>query len=131
MIKLMPLMKLTDKQFDGIVEEAVSLLPEEIREHLQNIMISVRKRPSRSLLREMGIPPDETLLGLFQGVPLIERSVTSPPLYPDTILLFQEPLEDMCETVEELERQIGITVVHEVAHFVGMGEERLEELGYR
>jgi predicted Zn-dependent protease with MMP-like domain len=127
----MPLMKLTDKQFDGIVEEAVSLLPEEIREHLQNIMISVRKRPSRSLLREMGIPRDETLLGLFQGVPLIERSVTSPPLYPDTILLFQEPLEEMCETVEELERQIGITVVHEVAHFVGMGEERLEELGYR
>jgi predicted Zn-dependent protease with MMP-like domain len=131
MIKLMPLMKLTDNDFDRIVEEAVSLLPEEIREHLRNIMISVRKRPSRSLLKEMGIPRDETLLGLFQGVPLIERSVTSPPLYPDTILLFQEPLEEMCETVEELERQIGITVVHEVAHFVGMGEERLEELGYK
>ena len=124
-------MKLTDNDFDRIVEEAVSLLPEEIREHLRNIMISVRKRPSRSLLKEMGIPRDETLLGLFQGVPLIERSVTSPPLYPDTILLFQEPLEEMCETVEELERQIGITVVHEVAHFVGMGEERLEELGYK
>jgi predicted Zn-dependent protease with MMP-like domain len=130
MIKLMPLMKLTDREFDRIVEEAVRLLPEEIRQHLQNIMISVRKRPARSLLREMGVPRGETLLGLFQGVPLIERSVFSPPLYPDTILLFQEPLEEMSDTVEELERQIGITVVHEVAHFVGMDEERLEELGY-
>jgi predicted Zn-dependent protease with MMP-like domain len=123
-------MKLTDREFDRIVGEAVGLLPEEIRQHLLNIIISVQKRPSRSLLKEMGVPRDETLLGLFQGVPLIERSVTSPPLYPDTILLFQEPLEEMCETVEELERQIGITVVHEVAHFVGMDEERLEELGY-
>jgi predicted Zn-dependent protease with MMP-like domain len=93
-------------------------------------MISVRKRPSRNLLREMGVPRGETLLGLFQGVSLIERSVFSPPLYPDTILLFQEPLEEMCETLEELERQIGVTVVHEVAHFLGMDEERLEELGY-
>ena len=124
-------MKLSDKQFDRIVEEAVKLLPEEIRRHLQNIVISVQKRPSRRLLREVGVPRDETLLGLFQGVPLIERSVTSPPLYPDTILLFQEPLQEICDTVEDLERQIGITVVHEVAHFVGMDEERVEELGYR
>ena len=124
-------MKLADKEFDRIVEEAVRLLPQEIRQHLQNIVISVQKRPSKSLLREVGVPRDETLLGLFQGVPLIERSVTSPPLYPDTILLFQEPLEDMCDTVEDLERQIGITVVHEVAHFVGMDEARVEELGYR
>ena len=70
------------------------------------------------------------LLGLFQGVPLIERSVTSPPLFPDTIFLFQEPLEEMCETIEELEEQIEITVVHEVAHYIGMDEERLAELGY-
>ena len=131
MIKLMPLMKLTDREFDGIVEETVRRLPEEIRQHLRNIMISVRKRPSKSLLREMGVPSNETLLGLFQGVPLIEQSVTSPPLYPDTILLFQEPLEEMCRTIEELKEQIGITVVHEVAHFVGMNEQRLEELGYR
>ncbi len=124
-------MKLADREFDRIVEEAVKLLPEEIRQHLQNIVISVRRRPSKSLLKDMGVPRDETLLGLFQGVPLIERSVTSPPLYPDTILLFQEPLEEMCDTVEDLERQIGITVVHEVAHFVGMDEARVEELGYR
>ena len=61
---------------------------------------------------------------------MIERSITAPPLYPDTIFLFQGPLEEMCETVEELEEQIEITVVHEVAHYIGMDEERLAELGY-
>jgi len=126
----MALMKLTDREFDRVVEQAVKLLPREIQQHLDNMVISVRKRPSRNMLKEMGVPRDETLLGLFQGVPLIERSITSPPLYPDTILLFQEPLEEICETREDLEMQIRITVVHEVAHFVGMDEERLEELGY-
>lgn len=123
-------MKLSTEEFDGIVKRAIDRIPEEIREHLANIIITVRKRPSRQMLREMGVPEGETLLGLFEGVPLIERSVVEPPLYPDTIFLFQESLEEMCETAEELEEQIEITVVHEVAHFVGMTEERLAELGY-
>ena len=123
-------MKLTDAEFDAIVKHAVGRVPAEIRQHLDNMVISVRKRPSRQMLREMGVPPDETLFGIFEGVPLTERSITEPPLYPDTILIFQEPLEEACDTVEELEEEIEITVVHEVAHFVGMSEERLAELGY-
>ena len=78
----------------------------------------------------MGLAGDETLFGIFEGTPLIERSVTSPPLFPDSILLFQEPLEEACETIGELEEEIEVTVVHEIAHFVGMSEERLAELGY-
>ncbi len=123
-------MKLTDAEFDRIVTKAVRRVPREIRQHLDNMIISVRKRPTKQMLKEAGIPPGETLLGLYQGVSLIERSVTAPPLYPDTILLFQEPLEDLCETVEELAEEIEITVVHEVAHFVGITEDRLTELGY-
>ncbi len=123
-------MKVSDREFDSIVKSAVRRIPKEIRHHLDNIMITVRKRPTATMLHELGIERDDELLGLFQGVPLIERSVTSPPLFPDTIYLFQEPLENMCETIEELEEQIEITVVHEVAHYVGMDEERLAELGY-
>ena len=78
----------------------------------------------------MGYPPDEPLLGVYWGVPLNERSVAEPPLYPDTIYIFKEPLEEMCVSLEELEEEIEITVVHEVAHFIGMSEERLAELGY-
>ena len=123
-------MRLSDEEFDGIVKRALHRLPAEIRRHLDNIVISVRKRPSRQMLREMDIPSGEALFGIFEGVPLIERSVTSPPLFPDTILIFQEPLEAACETNEEIEEEIEITVVHEVAHFLGMSEERLAQLGY-
>lgn len=124
------IMKLSNEEFDRIVQRAIRRIPEEIRQHLDNIVISVQKRPSRRLLEDMDLPPDEPLLGVFEGVSLLERSVTEPPLYPDTIFLFQEPLQEMCETLEELEEEIEITVVHEVAHYLGMTEERLEELGY-
>jgi predicted Zn-dependent protease with MMP-like domain len=126
----MALVKISEKEFDGIVKKALRRIPQEIREYLNNIVITVQKRPSKQMREEMELDPDEPLLGLFEGVPLIERSITSPPLYPDIIYLFQEPLEAMCETLEELEEEIEITVVHEVAHYVGMTEERLAELGY-
>ena len=123
-------MKLSEEEFDAIVKKALHRVPAEIGQHLDNIIISVRKRPSKKMLREMDVPEDDTLFGVFEGVPLIERSVTSPPLFPDSILLFQEPLEAACETIEQLEEEIEVTVVHEIAHFVGMSEERLAELGY-
>ncbi len=123
-------MKLNDREFDSIVKLAIRRIPEEIRQHLENIVISVQKRPSRQILEEMGLPPGESLFGLYQGTSQMERSVTSPPLFPDTILLFQEPLQEVCETLEELEEEIEITIVHEVAHALGMSEERLIELGY-
>ncbi len=123
-------MKLSEKDFDRIVKKAIRSMPEEIQQYLDNIVISVKKRPSKKMLHEMGLSPEEPLLGVYDGVSLMDRSVTSPPLFPDSIILFQEPLEEMCETIEELEEEIEITVVHEIAHFVGISEERLEELGY-
>jgi predicted Zn-dependent protease with MMP-like domain len=123
-------MKLSKKEFDKVVRRAISRIPEELRQHLDNILISVQKRPTREMMEEVDQAPDEPLLGLFHGFPLSERSLTSPPLFPDSILLFQEPLEEICETLEELEEQIELTVVHEIAHFFGIEEDRLVELGY-
>lgn len=123
-------MKVNDKEFDRIVKRAIRRIPEELREHLDNVLISVRKQPSQEMLDEAEVPPGEELLGFFSGVPLLDQSVTDPPLYSDTIFIFQEPLEEMCETVEELEEEIELTVVHEIAHYFGISEERLEELGY-
>jgi predicted Zn-dependent protease with MMP-like domain len=123
-------MKLSEKDFDRIVKKVIRSIPEEIQQYLDNIVISVKKHPSKKMLQEMGLSPEEPLLGLYDGVSLMDRSATSPPLFPDSIILFQEPLEEMCETIQELEEEIEITVVHEVAHFVGISDERLEELGY-
>jgi predicted Zn-dependent protease with MMP-like domain len=121
--------KLDEKEFDEIVRRAIGNIPAEIRQYLDNIIIAVRKMPSRSMLDDLGGNRGDCL-GLFQGVALTERKVTEPPLYPDMIYLFQTPLEQMCDTREELEEEIEITVVHEVAHYIGMTEDRLAELGY-
>ncbi len=123
-------MKLAAKEFDRIVKRAVRRIPSEIRDHLEDLVISVHKRPTPAMLREMDMPHGEPLLDLLPGSLMLEKSITAPSLEPDTILLFQEPLEEMCETVEELEEEIEITVIHEVAHYIGMSEERLAELGY-
>jgi predicted Zn-dependent protease with MMP-like domain len=123
-------MKLSQEEFDKIVNRSITRIPREFRQYLENILIAVQKRPSRALLKEMGLFPHKTLLGIYRGVPLEKRSITAPPLYPDTIFLFQEPLEEMCDTIEEMERQIEKTVVHEIAHYFGISERRLAELGY-
>ena len=123
-------MKLSQKEFDRIATGSIRRIPSEIRGHLDNVLISVQKRPSAKLLKEMGLSPGHSLLGVYQGVSLMKRSKVEPPLYPATIFLFQEPIEEMCDTIKEIEKQIEITVVHEIAHHFGISEGRLAELGY-
>jgi len=123
-------MHINRKAFEEAVERAIESIPDMFRAQLTNIVIAVEDRPSAELLREMGLPPGETLFGVFIGVALPERSPVDPPLYPDEILIFREPLLAACPTMDELEEEIAITVVHEVAHYMGLSEERLEELGY-
>ena len=124
-------MRINRKEFEDAVEKALEKIPEMFRAQLSNMTITVEDLPSQDLLREMEIPTDETLLfGVFTGVPLPERSLTEPPLYPDVIVIFREPLMAACRSYKELEEEIGITVMHELAHYLGLSEERLEELGY-
>ena len=123
-------MEISQREFDRIVKRAIRRIPREIRAHLDNILITIQQRPSPDLLEEMGFPPDEPLLGLYQGVPLMARSEMEPPLYPDRIVLFQKPIQEISDSIEAMEREIEITVVHEIAHFLGMTEEQLEEMGY-
>ncbi len=123
-------MKLSEQDFDRAVRRALDRIPKEIRAQMENVVITVRKRPTREMLADLEATPDDPPLALYQGWPLTERSVFAPPLYPDTIFIFQEPLEEICATREELEEEIEISVVHEVAHFLGLDEDRLAELGY-
>lgn len=113
------------RHFDRCVEAALAGLPEEFRARLDNVLITVQDEPDPDLLEEM---ESETLLGIYLGTPLTERSLDAPFQFPDRIILFQGPLEDYCDTEEELIEEIRVTLVHEVAHFFGLEEDEIVEI---
>jgi len=117
-----------------IKKDAVRLLerlPEEFRSRLHNVEIVVEKKPKKSQLKGMGLDPQQdTLYGLYEGTPLPERSALEPPLLPDKITIFSEPLLRDFPNPRELRKQIRLTLLHEIAHYFGMDEEEIEDLGY-
>jgi predicted Zn-dependent protease with MMP-like domain len=114
--------------FYELVERALEGLPPELSELLDNVAIVVDDWPDYSTPLVNGDPGD-TLYGLYEGVPLTERGTGYYGMLPDKITIFRGPLERDFRRAE-LEEQIRITVVHEVAHHFGIDEDRLEELGW-
>jgi predicted Zn-dependent protease with MMP-like domain len=113
------------------VAAVLDRLPRRFREQLRNVEFVVEERPSADLLRSEGLDPDfDTLYGIYQGVPLPDRSSLDPPLLPDKITIFAEPLLEDFPEPDDLREEIRITVVHEIAHYFGMDEEEVEDLGY-
>jgi len=126
---------LSDTQFEELVAEALDDLPPFFGAQMNNIVVLVEKWPSRRLLREMDVPPGETLLGLYRGVPLTARSHAYNLVTPDTITLFQGPIEHAAkewedgEFLDNVREEVWHTVVHEIAHHFGIDDDRLHELG--
>jgi predicted Zn-dependent protease with MMP-like domain len=119
-------------RFEALVARALGLLPPEFEAHMDNVSVVIEGRPTRELLVSLGADPDDpddTLFGLYEGVPLTERRHDD-LLLPDQITIYREPLLEFCETEEEIVEEVRITVLHEVGHFFGMDEERLDDLGY-
>ena len=107
------------EDFEDAVEAAIESLPDDLRAAMSNVAILVE-----------GEPPDgEPLLGLYQGIPLTERSSAYAGAAPDKISIYQGPLERLYGHDPELLRdQIRRVVLHEIAHHFGISDERLEEL---
>jgi predicted Zn-dependent protease with MMP-like domain len=114
--------------FDQLVERALDGLPPELAKLLDNVAIGVEDWPDPEPQPDSG-GPDDTLYGLYEGVPLTERGDSYYGVLPDRITIFRGPLERDFRA-DELEEQVRITVVHEIAHYFGFGEERLQELGW-
>ena len=116
--------------FSRALREALSELPPMFHDALANVAVVVEEWPTKELLDELEIPPDDTLYGFYHGVPLPERSVQDSGLLPDVISLYRGPLVEDFPDRGELCRQIRITVLHEIGHYFGMDEEELSRLGY-
>lgn len=96
---------------------------------VENVAIVIERRPSDRALREAGLGPKQTLLGLYHGIPLTHRGSNYNLVLPDKISIYQEPIESICRTNDEVREQVRVTVLHELAHYFGISDERLHELG--
>ena len=112
--------KIPRRRFEELVEDALRQIPEEIWECVDNLVVSVEEENS----------DEADLLGLYEGIPLTDRTDYSGMIMPDRIYIYRKPICALSELEEEVIEQIRITVVHEVAHHFGIEDERLEELGY-
>jgi predicted Zn-dependent protease with MMP-like domain len=111
--------EMTRAEFEDLVAEALDLIPEEFAAAMTNVVVLVEDRD----------PNEPSLLGLYHGVALTERTTEYSEL-PDRIYIYREAILDICESEDDVVDEIAITVVHEVAHHFGVDDERLHELGW-
>ena len=107
-------------RFDELVAEALDLIPAELAAAMDNVVVLVEERN----------PDEPTLLGLYEGVALTERTSTYGGVLPDRITIYREALMDFCSDEDELVDEIAVTVVHEVAHHFGIDDHKLHEMGW-
>jgi predicted Zn-dependent protease with MMP-like domain len=112
------------RRFERLVAEALDGLPEPVLAMLDNVDVVVEDEPTAEQLGG-----EESLFGLYQGVPLTQRDTAYSMVLPDKITVFRGPLERAYRNRLEMVRQVRITVLHELAHHVGFDEDRLDEIG--
>lgn len=114
------MVEVTDEEFEELVDRGLDMIPRKLLNSLNNVAIVVEDRNEE----------DPTLLGLYHGVALTERSVEWPTYLPDKISIYRGALCDWCRSHDELVQQVAITVVHEIGHHFGIDDARLHELGW-
>jgi predicted Zn-dependent protease with MMP-like domain len=115
------------QRFEELVAKAVDSLPEEFRTRMENIDVVVADEPTRRQLSRL--ERNQTLLGLYEGVPLIDRGQNYGMVMPDKITIFQKPIEASFRGEARIIAEIRRVVLHEIAHHFGISDARLEELG--
>lgn len=117
-----PVIAMESDAFDELVAEALDAIPQELVALIDNCVIVVEDYP----------PPDRPadLLGIYEGIPLTERGEFYSGVLPDKITIYRMPTLRICDSVEDVVDEVHITVVHEIAHYFGIDDARLHELGY-
>lgn len=122
--------RVSKQRFGELVQNALDELPAQFTEVIETTRIEIHDRPTPSMLRASHVAPGHTLLGLYHGRPQTRRNVEDSGVLPDVIYLFQEEIETLCGSEEDLVAEVRRTVLHEIGHHFGLDEQNLDELGY-
>lgn len=120
-------MSVTETQFAAMMEAGLASLPGEHARTIENIAIVWQPEPTAAQIVQLELRHDQTLLGLYEGVPLSARQGMT-PVMPDKITLFKGPLERYSTSLKNLEEQIRHTLWHEIGHYYGLNHDRIREL---
>lgn len=123
-------MRLSHRAFERLVADALDTLPDAILRMLDNVVVVVADEPTPEQIMRARLEDGMALLGLYEGIPLTERTSGYGSVLPDKVTIFQRALEEACETPAELFAQVRHTVVHELAHHLGISDARLIAIGY-
>ncbi|MFC4376600.1 metallopeptidase family protein [Nocardia halotolerans] len=107
-------------RFDELVGDALDLIPPELTGAIDNVVVLVEARNDE----------EPSLLGLYHGIALTERDSYYAGSLPDTVTIYREAILDICDTDDEVIEEVAITVIHEIAHYFGIDDDRLHELGW-
>ena len=116
-------------EFEAIVEKILETVPEEFKEKVENLSIIIDESNILSANHESKKRKNEIMLALYHGIPMTRRS-GSKPIFPDRITIYKKAIESVSKTAEEIEKNTRRVVLHELGHYFGLDENRLEELGY-
>lgn len=119
-------MRISDEEFESLVEKALDTLPEEFAELLDNVVVMVEAEPSAEDLEVVGMAPEEggELFGLYHGVNMLERDTFYSAL-PDRVVIYRGPITRACRSRREVVREVRDTVIHELGHYFGMEEDQM------
>jgi predicted Zn-dependent protease with MMP-like domain len=119
---------MTRQRFERLVHNALRKLPRRFRERMANIAVVVEDWADDDTLAEMGIEPPDTLYGLYRGVDVTRRDSGYGNLLPDTIHIYQGPIEEDSADEAEMAELVRDVVVHEVGHYFGLDDETMDDI---
>ncbi|MDQ5886531.1 MAG: hypothetical protein QG628_928 [Patescibacteria group bacterium] len=119
----------SDAEFEQFVSEAMDAIPDKYYQKIKNVVFVAEDNPTPDQRQKLKLRCDQTLFGLYEGVPLNRRGSNYSLVLPDKITIFKQPMEASCNSIAELKAQIHKTVWHEVAHYFGLSHEDMEKLG--
>lgn len=123
-------MEVSEEEFQQLMEQAMESIPEAFKKRMENIVFLVEQFPSNTDLSRLNMKDGRYLLGLYSGIPYSHRNTWYAGAMPDRIILFQQNIEAVCKTKEELVNKIKEVVIHEIAHYFGMDEKQIRDAGY-